>query len=219
MPAKLDIWNQAIDLIKAKRVDSPDENSLEARTCRLHYPQAVSAMLEGPHDWSFQNRRVALAVLANERTSEWLYAYALPADMGSPIRLIPDLEAAGLGYPVPLPGEPYAETWALPNGAYDTPYLIENGVLYSNTENATLEYGINDIEEADLTAKVADALITDLASRIVVPVKGDRKLRRELMEEADLLWQRAMADDQNRNPRMSGQYVSEAEAARAGYLA
>jgi hypothetical protein len=65
--AKIDIFNKAISRIKAKAIQSPDENSLEARECRRHYPDVVSEMLEGPHDWSFQNRRVVLAVLTNDR--------------------------------------------------------------------------------------------------------------------------------------------------------
>lgn len=217
MPSRIDICNQAVALIGAKQMQSPGEQSLEARECNRFYPQVISNMLEGPHDWSFANRRVLLAQLgSNDRTHEWLYAYGVPADMGTPIRLLPDLDGAGLGFPVPLPGEPYAETWAL-GGLYDVPYLIENGVLYANVENATLEYGINAIEEASLTSLVVDAIVTDLAYRLAVPVKKDRALRRQLMEESDLAWQRAMADDANRNPRQYGEYISETMAVRAGW--
>lgn len=217
MPSRVDICNQAVGLIGAKPIQSVDEQSLEARECRRFYPQVIATMLEGPHDWSFANRRVALAALVtNPRSSEWLYAYGVPADMGTPIRLIPDLVGSGLGFPVPLPGEPYAETWAT-GGLYQAAWLIENGVLYANVENATLEYGIKAVEEAVLTALAVDAIATDLAYRLAVPVKKDRALRRQLMEEADLAWQRAMADDANRQPRRQGDYVSEAMAARAGW--
>ena len=218
VPSRLDICNQAIALIKAKVIQSVEENSLEARECRRFYPQIVSEMLEGPHDWSFQNRRGTLALLAtNDREHEWLYAYAVPADMGTAIRVIPDLEGAGLGIPVPIPGEPYAETWGMAS-RFEMPYRIENGVLYTNAASAIIEYGANSLVEANLPAMVVNAMVTDLASRLSVPVKGDRKLRRELMEEADLLWQRAIADDKNRNPERTGDYVSETMAARAGWL-
>jgi hypothetical protein len=221
MPAsRINICNQAIDIIKAKRIQSLTENSLEARVCNTHYPQMVSEMLEGAignHTFSFANRRGVLAVVTNDRSHEWAFAYAVPADMGNAVAILPDFEGVGLGLPVPLPGQPYAETWA-GLGGYEAPYRIENGVIYTDIENATLEYGINDIEEAVLPAQLAKAMVSDLASRLAVPVKGDSKLKRALQEEADLYWQRAIADDKNRNPERSGEYVSEAQAARAGWL-
>jgi hypothetical protein len=216
MPAsRIDLCNKAISRISAKPIQTIDEPSLEARECRRHYPDVISEMLAGPHDWSFQNRRVLLAEAANDRASEWLFAYALPADMGTPIRVLPDF--TGLGFPVPLPGEPYAETWAL-GGLYDVPYLIENGILYTNAETATLEYGINDIEEIVLPPLVQRAIYTDLAARLANPVKSNEKLAETLSQEAEIWWQRAMAQDQNRNPQRSGPVISETEAARAGYL-
>jgi hypothetical protein len=218
MPARIDIFNQAIAELPAKAIQSADENSLEANECRRFYPQIISEMLEGPHDWSFQNRRVALAAVSNARSSEWIYSYAVPSDMGAAIRVIPDLSALGLGYPVPLPGEPYAEEWALSVRYFETPYIIENGVIFTNVQNATLEYGINDITEAALTAMTVRAVVLDLASRIAVPVKKDRKIKAELVGMAEVAWARAIAEDMNRQPQTYDDYVSEAMLARRGAL-
>jgi hypothetical protein len=132
--------------------------------------------------------------------------------MGTPIRVLPDLA----GLPIPLPGEPYGEIWATQIAGLEAAYIIENGVIYTNAENATLEYGINSIEEAVIGAFCEDALAAELASYLAVPIKKDRKLRGELLEEAEIAWQRAMADDANRHPRMSGGYVSESMAVRHG---
>jgi hypothetical protein len=218
MPARIDIFNQAVAELPAKAIQSVDENSLEANECRRFYPQIISEMLEGPHDWSFQNRRVALALLTNDRSSEWLYAYAVPSDMGGAIRVIPDLTALGLGYPVPLPGEPYAEQWALTGRYFETPYIIENGVLYTNVETATLEYGITDSTEASLTPLTVRAVVLDLASRIAIPVKKDRKIKAELVGQAEVAWARAIAEDMNRQPQVFPDYISEAMLARRGAL-
>lgn len=215
--SRIDLCNKAISRIKAEQIQDIDDQTLAARECRRHYPDVISEMLGGTHDWSFQNRRVALAETTNDRTGEWLYAYAVPADMGAPIRLLPDLASIGGGYPVPLPGEPYAETWAL-GGLYDSPYLIENGILYSNLAGATLEYGIGDIEEVVLPPLVQRAIYTDLAARLAVPVKTNEKLAETLSSEAELWWQRAMAVDLNQNPQRQGGFISETQAARAGYL-
>jgi hypothetical protein len=215
--ARIDICNQAIAELPAKPIQSIDENSLEARECRRFYPQVIREMLEGPHDWSFQNRRTVLAQLAtNGRDREWAYAYAVPADMGTPIRVLPDFDSLGLGIPVPLPGDPYMETWATQLGSIEMPYIIENGTLYTNAATATLEYGVNDIEEVVIGPLVERAIVAELASRLAVPVKKDRKLKGELIQEAEVAWARAMADDLNRQPQSYPEYVSEVMLARSG---
>jgi hypothetical protein len=217
--SRIDICNQAIAELPAKAIQSVDENSLEARECRRFYPQVIREMLEGPHDWSFQNRRVILAQLAaNGRTHEWAYAYSVPSDMGTPIRVLPDFDSLGLGIPVPLPGDPYMETWATQLGTIEVPYIVENGAIYTNAATATLEYGVNDIEEVVIGPLVERAIVAELASRLAVPVKKDRKLKGELIQEAEVAWARAMADDLNRQPQSYPDYVSEVMAARSGAL-
>lgn len=216
MPAKIDLWNRAVALVPAEQISDVAENSLPARECRRFYPDVISNMLEGPHDWSFANRRVALAEITNSRTYEWAFAYAVPADMGTPIRVLPDFSALGLSLPVPLPGEPYAEVWAAFASSYAAPYLLEKGVIYTNAENATLEYGINDVTEASLSPMVVRAIVTELAGWIALPIKKDKDLRDKLLSEAEIYWSRAIADDRNRQPEPPSLYVPEALRARDG---
>lgn len=216
MPAKLALWNLAVSELPADQIAELGENSLPARECRRHYPQVIAEMLAYGR-WSFQNRRVTLAAVTNTRDSEWLYAYAVPADMAQPIRVLPDFDSLGLSLPVPLPGEPYAEVWALFASSYALPYIIENGIIYTNAESASLEYGISDITEVDLRPDVVRAITVDLAARLAMPVKKDKDLRKELLSEAELWWQRAMANDANRQPSFYPDpgYLPEALAARA----
>lgn len=221
MPALsiLEFCNRALARIRAGSIQSLTENSPAARECSRFYPEVISEMLEGPHDWSFANRRERLARLAtNDREHEWTYAYALPANLASPIRVIPDLGAAGLGLPVPLPGDPYAESWAVQGLYIETPYRIEGSTLYSNIENATLEFTVNDISGLNVSQLVILAVTLELATRLAVPVKGDSEREKTLAQAAEIAWQRAIADDRNRHPEHSGQYVSEAMMARRGYL-
>jgi GNAT superfamily N-acetyltransferase len=219
--SQLAVCNQALDRIRAAPIATINENTMEAAKCARFYPLAVADMLDGPfdHDWSFANVRVALAQRpVNDREFEWLYAYAVPANMASAIRVIPDFEGAGLGYPVPLLGEPYAETWAVAGGFYETPYIIEAETLYSNVENALLEYAINDIAGLNVSQKVITALELDLAARLAFPVKADKEREKTLAQAAATAWERAIADDRNRQPQQSGQYLSEAMVARRGYI-
>jgi len=217
MFSKLDIWNLALAMIRAKLVQSENEDSLEAQHCRLHYPSVIASLLEGPHDWGFATRRMVLNAVTNDRDAEWLYAYGLPADMASPTFVLPDLDGLGLGVPIPLPGNPYFEVWSTLREQLAAPYIIENGVLYTNAENASLGYITSEIEPGAIPAKLVDAIAAELAARLAMPVKGDKKLRDEYRNEAEGLRQRAMADDANRQPMSQHPYVSEAERVREGY--
>ncbi len=218
--SKIEISNKALARIRASVIASIDENTLEARECRRFYDEAMGDMLEGDHDWSFANQRVALAQLTNDRPNEWGYAYALPSNMagGSSIRVLPDLDALGLGLPVPLAGDPYAETWASHGNYVEAPYTVEGSTLYTNYATATLEYGINDAAGVVVPHRVVTALTLDLASRIAVPIKNDKERESTLQAAATIQWERAIADDRNRHPQHTGGYVSETMLARRGYL-
>lgn len=212
--SRITICNQALARLPAKPIQSLDENSLEARECNRFYPQVVADMLEGPNDWSFQTRRSPLVAVENDRGFEWVYAYGLPSDVAVPTRVIPDLSAAGLGFPLPLPGDPYTEVWALSGRFFETPYIIEDGTLYTNVTGAILEYRTNSVNEAVLSALVGKAIGLQLAAELALPVKKDAKLRQTILGEAEMAWDRARAEDQNRQPQVSGDYVSETMLAR-----
>lgn len=217
--SQLEVSNLALAHLPAAPITSVDENSLEARECRRFYPHVIADTLAAPHEWSFGTVRATLAELAaNDRENEWLHAYSLPSNMGSPIRVLPDLSAAGIGLPVPLPGEPFAEAWSVSGAYFETPYVIDGSTLYSNVEAAIIEYVVNDLAGLNVAQLVITAAALDLASRIAVPVKKNSERESKLITAADTAWQRAMADDQNRQPRSTGQYISEPMAARRGYL-
>jgi hypothetical protein len=222
MPAlnQTQICNRALAMLPAGRIVDISENSLEARECGTFYPMAMSDMLEGAHNWSFATRRVALAQLAtNDREAEWGYAYQLPANAAGSgsMTIIPDYDSLGLGLPVPLSGEPYMETWASQLVDLQIPFLVEGGTLYTNTADASLAYVIDDISGVNVPQLVITAVTLDLASRLAVPIKKDSNREKELQAAAEVAWQRAIADDQNRQPTQRSTYVPDAMKARAGH--
>lgn len=218
MPAlsQLEVCNLALARLPAQEIASIDEASLEARECRRFYPQVVSDMLEGAHDWSFGNKRTVLAQVANDRPSEWSYAYALPVDLGGPIRVIPDFDSLGLSIPIPLPGDPYAEMWASQLASIAVDYEIQGEFLYTNASSATLDYTINDIAGVRVSQLAITAIATDLAARLAVPIKQDAARENALLGQAEIAWQRAIADDNNRQPESYGGYTPESIAVRHG---
>jgi hypothetical protein len=214
---QLDISNRAIGRIGAKPIASIDEASLEARECRRFYPSVIANMLEGPQDWSFAKQRVLLAEVDNGRPDEWAYAYQLPSNCASPVRLLPDLSGLGLSIPVPLPGDPYAETWFFANlSGLEATYILDDDVIYTNEPTATLEYIINDIANLNVSNLVIQAVVLQLAAEIAIPVKKDAAVRKDALGEAEVAWERAIADDRNRQPETWGDYTSEAIIARHG---
>src|SRR6185312_3129225 len=155
-PSQISICNRALRRIRAGTIADINENSLEAENCRDFYPQVISAALE-MYEWSFANQRIQMAEAGtNDRPYEWLFAYTIPANCAQPIRVLPDLASAGIALPQPLPGEPYSETWATLNG-YEVPYEVLDGILYTNAENAWLDYTIADITGVLVTRAFADA--------------------------------------------------------------
>lgn len=202
-PSQISICNQALDLIRASTIADINEASLEAEKCALHYPAAVSRMLEGPYDFSFANQRVQLALTANARPNQWRFAYLVPQNCASPIAVLRNSVGSN------IPDQNDLWHWRDRGRDYSEPYEIEAGIIYTNVCNAWFDYSINDIDGVIISSLAADALVLELASRIVVPIKGDSAAKKDLIGQAELAWQRAIANDQNRQPQHYGDYVSE----------
>lgn len=214
MASRVSISNMALAELPANPIASMGEESLEARECTRVYDQCLQELLE-LHEWGFANRRIVLAAQTNDRESEWSYAYALPVGVGTPRRVLPDLTGVALSLPLPGPFEPpYYEVWGLTSGTGYTDYIIENGVIYSNYENATLEYGASTVAEAVMPSLFVRALALEIASRIAMPIKKSRELKGDLIKQAEIAKDRAKADDMNRQPQRAPWYINEVEVAR-----
>lgn len=174
----VNISNLALDAVPAGNIVSMTEQSLQARTCTKHYAQVLGELLEmGP--WRFGIKREVLAELpANDRESQWLYAYVMPADMAFPIQLL-DLA-----------------------GSCSVVYEFSGIYLYSNTPNAIAEY----VTTADLagheSALFRAALIARLAARICLPITKDLKrtdFLAKAAKNAEEMAQAANHNQQNQN--------------------
>lgn len=216
MASRVSISNMALAELPANPIASMGEASLEARECTRVYDQCLQELLE-LHEWGFANRRIILAAVTNDRDSEWGYAYALPTGVGTPRRVLPDLTTAIGALPLPGPfTPPYYEVWGFSSYATFTDYIIENGVIYSNFENAMLEYGAATVAEAVMPALFVRALALEIASRIAMPIKKSRELKGDLIKQAEVAKDRAKADDLNRQPQRAPYYMTEMELARGG---
>lgn len=204
MAISITVCNLALGELRAPQILDPDEDTTEAAECRRYYSQCLSILLERL-DWSFATKIASLAALTtNDRSSEWVYAYALPTDLATAKRLAP----APTGYAAPC------SVWPL--NWLQQPFIIEAGILYSNVSGAILEYSANAIDETQMTFLFKDALAYSLAARLAVPLRDSRTIKGELLNQAEIATQRAMADDLNRQPRHEAQYIDEVTLARGG---
>ena len=202
MAISIPICNLALGELRASAIADIAEDSIEAQNCARYYPQCLKLLLER-HDWSFATRIASLAELSvNPRSSEWLHAYALPADCATPKRLVPPSDGALACWPV----------------EWGQAFIVEAGLLYTHLQGATLEYSAADVPETVMPALFADALAYALAARLAVPIRDSREMKGQLLQQAELAATRAMADDENREPRHDVPFTDEVTVARGGLV-
>lgn len=205
----IDLCNRALAAIAAGSVASLDEGSIEARECN----RFAQAILDEMADWSSElpllERRVALALLANDRADEWSYCYALPSDCADPLFVRETVDAASY---LPVAGP---HNFPLVDRETNA-FTVAGGKLYCNVENALLVYSKAGLTVADLSPLGARAFETELSARICFPVKKDAKMAQTLVGYADVARKRWLADEENKRPRRQVRYTSEAEYARWG---
>lgn len=210
------ICNEAISDLPAHPITDINDTAKEARECSRHLSGVVSDLISY-HDWQFARRREALALVTNDREGEWAYAYALPDDIVSPIKLVRNSGGSSAAGVITTP----LAHWPMPNAPVRVvPYEVAGGVLYTNLEEAILEYSLDAIEPNTWTPLFAQAVIRNLAARIYRPILGEKADSREWMlkqQAAKQAVDEAVADDLNRNPRERKAFVSEAEIARGPF--
>lgn len=209
MAALITLCNRALAEIAKGEVADLDEGSLEARECNRFAPALLEEMVEWSDSFPFARKRAVLALVTNDRPAEWLYAYAAPNDMASPLmirRVEDDAENLPIAGPYTFP---YQDMEPLAFG-------YEGGRIFTNVEDATLIYTKSTLEAADLPALGQRAFVLELAARMAMPLAKDPKIARAVAEAAEIARARFIADEENKNPRMTPRYVSEVEYARMG---
>lgn len=151
MASVVGIWNLALSHIgQNANVSSPNEQSMEAEYCNQFYPIALNVMLED-FPWTFASKRANLALLSTT-IEPWRYGYALPSDCLKSRKV--------------LPQEPCHEEEFFQ-------FMVENGVVCTNVENAQMVYTYNLTDTTKFTTEFTHALTRLLASYIAGPIIKD----------------------------------------------
>lgn len=213
----LDIYNAALGECPAGTIASVNEKSQSAYECNRVGPQVIGEMVEEFH-YDFAVTRSGLAVVGNDRGGEWSFAYAVPANMASPLRILPNIGTSNGMVPL-LAGQTLAPVIGASFGdPFRIEYEIADDILYCNVSGALLEYVRTDVDVSKFPRMFVRACALEIAQRIVMPLLKSRERQRELAQAAEVMKQRAIADNLNRKPSSTYGYLSEMELARDGYI-
>jgi hypothetical protein len=145
MAGQVDICNAALSHIgdeAAVTSVSPPDGSAQAAHCARFFPIALDELLEA-HTWTFATVRATLALLSVTPPPNWLYAYAMPAQVVKKLAVLdPNLQDEALT-------EEY-EVESLSDGTQ---------VIYTNVQNATFRF----IQRVQDTTKFTPGFVSALA--------------------------------------------------------
>lgn len=158
--ASEDIANLALARLGAAATVSnmdPPDGSPHAEHCARFYPIARNSLLE-MHAWGFATKRLQLAQVANNNPV-WSFAYAGPSTALSYLKVY----AAGDEKPRAFAVEADADG---------------NDVIYTNQEDAILQYSVVVTDSTKFSPLFTDALAWLLASYVAGPVlKGNTGIK------------------------------------------
>ena len=153
----LSVWNMALSFCgNSEEVQAVDENSPNANACRRFYETNLQDMLED-FPWPFLNVTIALAVVVEDPTDEWAFAYAYPSDCLTMGRIQGVLRNETRQSRVPYV-----------IGQYSTGVTV----IYTDWANAIAEYTINGTDPTKFSAAFTRALALKLACDIAPRVTG-----------------------------------------------
>jgi len=178
MTSVVEICNMAIGAVRGQSINSIDQPTLAAQTCKLYYPICRDILLEEV-TWGFSRKIVALAVL-EDVVFGWPYVYQYPNDclvINDLIRNIDNLW--------PVAGDYYSPTASRWNNVPDNvkvpraEYLINiigvNKVVLAKEAELRIDYRSKVTNSTLFSNQFIGALVQLLASYIAVPLAGAKE--------------------------------------------
>jgi hypothetical protein len=206
--SKTSIANQALDELAAPRIGDVEESSFEAKVLKPVIDDVIRELLEGDHPWSFQIVRSTLVGKTLDRLGEWTHAYVMPSDVGSILGILPIYDGIVSSTIV----------WPSVASRPAIPYLWEGQTIYASMEPAQLAYVSTNPQWSRMSAKFARAVALETAVRTCMTIKKSRELKGDLIKQAQVAWERAIADDANKSPESWPDFVTDVEIVRGGGL-
>jgi len=161
------IWNMALGFLKnTNSVQAENENSLEAKQCRIYYDTALGVVLRG-HLWGFAKKQSTLALTGTPPTG-WKFQYIYPTDAIKVGRIFNPADPQGLCFP-----KVDFEVAQNPNG---------NGkVIWTNLKEAQLIYGIEVTDTGQWTPDFDYALALFLGVQLALSLANNAQRSGDLL--------------------------------------
>jgi len=189
-----ELANMACREIPTRQIVSLEDNTQTATVMRAEIPQVLGEIMESG-EWSFGVRRETLSATTNTRTSAWAYAFAVPTGMAMPLRIVPTPDVTDATFL--LPGQRLVAN--NPNAGPPIPFDFEGPLLWTDEPAPILEFITVSPEWNQMSYRFRRVLALTVAARSVVAITQNTERKRELLQEAELFGQRALAASLNAN--------------------
>ena len=153
------ICNLALSKIGDQSITSLDDNTLEARFCKLFYPVVLSECLM-LNTWNFATKLANLSLLTDAPLFDWTYAYQLPADFNRITKF-----------------NSFETSDRIAN------YEINGNTLLTDDDYASIAYISNNPDPSTFTSSFISILTLKLASDLAKPVSGSLDLKNQLLQQ------------------------------------
>lgn len=201
-----ELCNRALDLLPADPIPSLDAQvgGLSARVARRWYKPTVAWLLER-HHWNLATVRSPLvARVANDRSAQWQFAYAMPSDAA---------------YVFGISGGNGAGFYSALRALYGNRAFERVGeTIYSNVAAAFVDHTSYQVTEADFSEEFANVIVLSLAARFAMPILKKPSVAQKYQQDAADALVMAMARNANEDQPTYGNGPTETEIARgAGF--
>jgi hypothetical protein len=193
--SKTSIANMALGHIGVSQTitNIDTERSQQALQCRIYYDQAVQFCLES-FPWPFATAYRMLALVAEEPVADWTYAYRYPSDCCYVRRV-----ATSLGR----------------TDRHPPPFHIgqdeQGAIIFTNEEDAQIEYTANITNTARFSAKFIEALSWKLASDIAPALSRIASARKDCLQMAMFMMTSATttsANEQQQEDESDSEFIT-----------
>lgn len=156
--SEVTIANLALGKLGAGAIIAMDEESTEARACRLHYAQTRDEVLRS-HRWNFAIKSEELVQSVEKPLFHWAFQYELPTDC---LRIL----------------EMNSWEWAVREGVWE----IEGRMLMTDDTPVKVRY-IRRVEDCNkFDSLFVEALALKLANKIAMPLIGSITIANTCLE-------------------------------------
>lgn len=167
MASVVEICNLALMHVRAGSINSMDEQSIQARACRLYFNTLRDQTLEDA-PWQFAHKIEPLAPLADVEVFGWHYVYQYPSDCLRINRLVRNWSGAN---------SPTARRDDVRGLNHEVPYRIFNvdgdKVVVANDDKLRADYRGRVVDPNLFSNQFVMALSHLLAANIATPLVGD----------------------------------------------